>query len=206
MAEEPVRLDASFIDFDKGEGLVPVVVQDHATAEVLMLAYMNRDAYAATLESGFMHYWSRSRAALWKKGEMSGHIQKVVSLRLDCDGDTLLATVQQTGVACHEGTRTCFTRVVHGKGAPVLEELDAVFDQRLKEPGESYTGKLLANGNLRMKKLGEEAVEVVMAAKDGDLDGLPGEVADLLYHALVVAKAEGVSYRLVLGELAKRRR
>ncbi|HVL48061.1 MAG TPA: bifunctional phosphoribosyl-AMP cyclohydrolase/phosphoribosyl-ATP diphosphatase HisIE [Candidatus Thermoplasmatota archaeon] len=193
-------------DFAKGGGLVPVVVQDAATADVLMLAYMDREAYDATLATGEMHYRSRSRGRLWRKGEESGHVQKLVALLLDCDGDTLLARVRQTGPACHEGTPTCFERALAGEGEAGLAELERVVAERLAEPVEgSHTTRLLSDPNLRLKKVAEEAGELIMAAKDRDRARLADEAADVLYHTLVAAQAEGVTPRDVLRRLADRR-
>lgn len=195
------------VDFSKGDGLVPCVTVDALTGDVLMLAYVNEEALARTRETGFMHYWSRSRGKLWKKGEESGHVQEVVALELDCDGDALLAKVRQTGPACHTGSQSCFTTRLLGEGDVVLSGLLRVLRERRDQPSsESYTSKLYASENLRLKKIVEEAGEVLMAAKDHDKERLAEELADLLYHALVVAQAEGVEPRDVLDVLAKRRR
>lgn len=193
-------------DFAKMNGLVPVIAQDALTGDVLMLAYMDEEGWRVTRESGFMHYHSRSRGKLWKKGEESGHVQEVVSLELDCDADTVLAKVRQTGPACHTGEGTCFFTRVHGEGDVLLSELVATIRHRKANPDAgSHTNKLLSDENLRLKKVVEEAGEVLMAAKDHDRDALAGELADLLFHALVVAEAEGVSPREVLQVLADRR-
>jgi phosphoribosyl-ATP pyrophosphohydrolase/phosphoribosyl-AMP cyclohydrolase len=194
-------------DFAKGGGLVPCVVQDAATGDVLMLAYVNREAFDATLSTGFMHYWSRSRGRLWRKGEESGHVQEVVSLSVDCDGDTLLAIVRQTGPACHTGSATCFFTPLLGKGEPGLAEIERVVRERQERPVEgSHTTRLLSNENLRLKKVAEESGELIMAAKDRDRARVASEAADVVYHALVAAAAEGVTARDVLRELAARRK
>lgn len=194
------------IDFAKGNGLVPVVAQDALTGDVLTLAYMDAEALARTRETGFMHYWSRSRARLWKKGEESGHVQEVVALELDCDGDAILAKVRRAGPACHTGAATCFHERLHGEHDVALPELLAVIDQRRREPNpSSHTSKLFASENLRLKKVVEEAGEVLMAAKDHDKERVAEEVADLLFHALVVLRAEDVAWADVLDVLAKRR-
>lgn len=194
------------VDLAKGGGLVPVVAQDALTGEVLTLAYMNAEALAKTRETGFMHYWSRSRDRLWKKGEESGHVQEVVALELDCDGDAILAKVRRAGPACHTGAETCFHRRLHGEHDVTLPELLRVIDQRRADPNPaSHTSKLFASENLRLKKVVEEAGEVLMAAKDHDKERLAEEVADLLFHALVVMRAEDVAWRDVLDVLAKRR-
>lgn len=195
------------IDFQKGGGLVPVVAQDALTGEVLMLAYMDEEAWNATRESGFMHYHSRSRGKLWKKGEESGHLQEVVALELDCDGDAVLAKVRQTGPACHTGRQTCFHNRAHGEGDVLLAEIGRVLAARHAGDADdgSYTAKLFADENKRLKKIAEEAGEVIMAVKDRDKAELAGELADLLFHSLVVAEAAGVAPRDVLGVLAERR-
>lgn len=194
------------VDFAKSGGLVPVVAQDALTGDVLTLAYMNAEALAKTRETGFMHYWSRSRNKLWRKGEESGHVQEVVALELDCDGDAILAKVRRAGPACHTGAESCFHERLHGEHDVTLPELLAVIEKRRLEPNpHSHTSKLFASENLRLKKVVEEAGEVLMAAKDHDKERLAEEVADLLFHALVVMRAEGVEWRDVLSVLAKRR-
>lgn len=194
------------VDFGKGDGLVPVVAQDALTGEVLTLAYANAEALAATRRTGFLHYWSRSRNKLWKKGEESGHVQEVVSLALDCDGDAIVAKVRPHGPACHTGERTCFHQALHGKGDVLMAHLEAVVRDRRENPQDgSYTNRLLADENLRLKKVVEEAGEVLMAAKEHDKEALAGEVADLVFHALVAANAEGVAWRDVLAVLDARR-
>lgn len=194
------------VDFAKGGGLVPVVAQDALTGDVLTLAYMDEEALARTRETGQMHYWSRSRGRLWRKGEESGHVQEVVALALDCDGDAILAKVRPAGPACHTGAATCFHERLHGERDVVLAELLAVIDARRLAPDErSHTSKLLASENLRLKKVVEEAGEVIMAAKEHDKARVAEEVADLLFHTLVVLRAEDVAWRDVLDVLAKRR-
>ena len=197
-------------DFSKGDGLVPCVTQDARTGEVLTLAYMNAEALAKTRETGFMHYWSRSRGKLWKKGEESGHAQEVVSLALDCDGDALVARVRPHGPACHTGARSCFHAPLHGDaaaGGGALLDLERVLLERQAAPREgSHTTRLLADENLRLKKVAEEAGEVIMAAKEGDRARLASELADLVYHALVAGVAAGVPPSDVLRELERRRR
>lgn len=194
------------VDFAKGNGLVPCVVQDAITGEVLMLAYMDDAALKATQQTGFMHYHSRSRGKLWRKGEESGHVQALVALELDCDGDTLLAKVRQTGPACHTGKHSCFHERLHGVGDVVLPELIRVMRDRKANPNpNSHTSKLFADENLRLKKVVEEAGEVIMAAKDHDKARLAEEAADEVFHLLAVLIAEGVEPRDVLDVLAKRR-
>jgi phosphoribosyl-ATP pyrophosphohydrolase/phosphoribosyl-AMP cyclohydrolase len=196
------RLDQlGALDFAKGGGLVPVVTQHAHTGEVLMVAWADREALRRTLAESRMWYFSRSRDALWRKGETSGNGQRLVALHADCDGDTVLAQVLPDGPSCHTGDRTCF-----GSAAPTLSELDAVIAQRAAgAAGGGYTRTLLGDENLRLKKLGEEAVELALACAAGDRARGAAEAADLLYHALVASRAAGVSLEDVLAVLAKRR-
>jgi len=200
-------IDWQKIDFLKGGGFVTVVTVDARSGAVLMVARANREALEKTIETGEMHYHSRSRG-LWRKGATSGNVQKLVSLLVDCDGDALLARVNPRGPACHTGARSCF-----GEGAfraEALGELDATISQRAQtSPGPentpSYTKQLLADRNLRLKKLGEEAAELVTACADGDAGQAAQEGADLFYHALVALRALGLSLddiRQVLRERA----
>lgn len=209
--------DLERLAFDP-RGLVPVIAQDAGTGEVLMLAWANSEALAAALDTGFMHYWSRSRASLWKKGETSGHLQRVVSLHDDCDSDAVLARVRQEGPACHTGDDTCFgvlptgdedtERSAHGGGTPTSTTLDALWqtlEARAEErPEGSWTTRLLDDPNLRLKKLGEETVELVHALLT-DPDRAPEEAADLVYHTMVALLAEGRSWNEVTAELERRR-
>ncbi|HUL77413.1 MAG TPA: bifunctional phosphoribosyl-AMP cyclohydrolase/phosphoribosyl-ATP diphosphatase HisIE [Vicinamibacteria bacterium] len=187
-------------------GLLPVVVQDRASGDVLMLAWANAEAIARTAETGLAHFWSRSRQALWWKGETSGHTMRVVEARADCDSDTLLLVVVPTGPACHTGTRTCF-----GEASPtaagMLEELGRVVAERAgAPPEESYTARLLAKGpDHVLKKIGEEATEVVLAARVQSDERLTEEAADLLYHLLVALHQRGLPLARVMDELRKRR-
>lgn len=210
------------------DGLIPAIAQDYRTGQVLMQAYMNAEALRKTLETGTAWYWSRSRQTLWNKGETSGHVQRVLEIRTDCDGDSLLLLVEQTGVACHEGNYTCFTRRVDGSPkalidtgfwplqpgteAPydigsILREVTAVLQDRLEHPDpESYTCKLFAKGaDAYCKKIGEEATEVILAAKNRDRENLAWEVADLWFHSLVALVAQGLDTRAVADQLASRR-
>lgn len=184
--EAEADLDA--VEFEKASGLVPVVVQDVVTDGVLMVAWANRRALARTLETGRMHYWSRSRRELWKKGETSGNVQRLVSLHLDCDGDTVLARVEPEGPACHTGRTSCF-----GVEGSFLATLWRVLRSRAEErPEDSYTVRLLDDENLRTKKLGEETAELVAALSRDDGDAAREEAADLLYHVLAALLAQGV--------------
>jgi phosphoribosyl-ATP pyrophosphohydrolase/phosphoribosyl-AMP cyclohydrolase len=194
------------------QGLVPAIAQDYLDGTVLMMAWMSRESLKKTLETGETWYWSRSRRELWHKGATSGHIQRVKGIRYDCDSDALLVTVEQLGdVACHTGERSCFHQVEQEKIAPPADMLSEVFSvicDRRDHPSESsYTSKLLAGGdNKILKKIGEEAAEVVMACKDDDSNAIAGEVADLFYHSLVALAYHEVELRDVYRKLAERRR
>lgn len=191
------QLDA--LDFDKGEGLVPVVTQHSRTGEVLMLAYANREALGRSLETGDMWYFSRSRGRLWRKGEVSGHTQRLVSLDADCDCDTVLARVEPMGPSCHTGSWSCFS------APPVLAALAALLQRRVSDrPAGSYTARLLDDENLRLKKLGEETVELALACAAGDTPRVAAEAADVFYHTLVACLGAGVSVDAVLEALEHR--
>lgn len=199
------------------DGLIPAVAQDWLDGAVLMLAWMNREALQRTLESGEVHYWSRSRQQLWHKGATSGHTQHLRGLRYDCDADVLLLSIEQVGdVACHTGARSCFydngpEPSAGGAAAPpppadACTELMRVIEGRRDqpEPG-SYTNKLLEGGDNRiLKKIGEECAEFVMACKDGKPAEIAGEAADLVYHLQVALAFHGVSWRQVQQVLAAR--
>jgi phosphoribosyl-ATP pyrophosphohydrolase/phosphoribosyl-AMP cyclohydrolase len=193
------------LEFDE-RGLVPVVVQDRASGDVLMVAWANAEALRATGATGLAHFWSRSRRSLWRKGETSGHELRVVAARADCDRDTLLLVVEPTGPACHTGTRSCF-----GEDSPtaagMLEELARVVAARAQAPPEeSYTARLLARGpDQVLKKIGEEATEVVLAARVQSDERLVAEAADLLYHLLVALRQRDVGIERVMDELRRRR-
>ena len=197
-----MTLDLDALDFTKGGGAVTVVTQDARTGAVLMVAHADREALDRTLASGEMHYRSRSRG-LWHKGETSGNTQRVVSLRADCDGDAVLALVEPAGPACHTGTATCF-----GDATPrsPLQALDqTILDRSLaNEPLTSYTRRLLDDRNFRLKKLGEECAELVIACADGDRDRAVSEAADLYYHMMVALRALGAGLADVEHCLAER--
>ena len=188
------------------KGLVCVVAQDRSSGDVLMVAWANAEAVARTRETGVAHFWSRSRKALWMKGETSGNRLLVRDMRVDCDRDTLLLLVDPEGPACHKGTRTCFGDAPAVLPA-VLDELGRVFAERSASPREgSYTSKLLAGGRDRiLKKVGEEAVEVVLAAKGESDERLAEEAADLLYHVIVAMTIRGVPFSRALDVLKRRR-
>ena len=196
-------LDLDTLDFSKGAGLVTVVAQDARTGSVLMVAHADREALDRTIASGEMHYRSRTRG-LWHKGATSGNVQRVVSLDADCDGDTVLARVVPRGPACHTGSVSCFG--VIALGADALSALDAVIAERatLVETSSSYTWRLLNDRNLRLKKLGEEAAELVTACADADTVRATEETADLIYHALVALRATGGTLEGVQAVLAAR--
>ncbi|MEH2378163.1 MAG: bifunctional phosphoribosyl-AMP cyclohydrolase/phosphoribosyl-ATP diphosphatase HisIE [Nostoc sp.] len=192
-------------------GLVPAIVQDYLDGTVLMMAWMNQESLQKTLETEETWFWSRSRQELWHKGATSGHIQKVQSIRYDCDSDALLIGVEQLGdVACHTGERSCFHQI-EGKIVPppgdTLSQLFEVICDRRDHPTEgSYTCKLFAGGdNKILKKIGEETAEVVMAFKDDQADAIAGEVADLLYHTLVALAHHQVDLKSVYRKLQERR-
>jgi phosphoribosyl-ATP pyrophosphohydrolase/phosphoribosyl-AMP cyclohydrolase len=194
------------------QGLVPAIVQDYLDGTVLMMAWMNRESLQKTLETGETWFWSRSRRELWHKGATSSHVQKVRSLRYDCDSDALLVTVEQIGdIACHTGERSCFHQVGETKVPPPADALSQVFevirDRRDNPVEDSYTCKLFAGGdNKILKKIGEESAEVVMACKDDDQDAIASEVADLFYHTLVALAHHNVELKAVYQKLQQRRR
>ena len=193
------------------QGLVPAIVQDYLDGTVLMMAWMNQTSLQRTLETGETWFWSRSRQELWHKGATSGHLQRVKSLRYDCDSDALLVGVEQMGdIACHTGERSCFHQLEGGITPPPADTLSQVFevvcDRRDRPKAESYTNKLLAGGdNKILKKIGEEAAEVVMACKDDDPDAIAGEAADLMYHTLVALAHHNVDIKAVYRKLQERR-
>lgn len=198
-----------------GEGLIPAVVQEADTGEVLMVAWMDRRALDATLATGVSHFWSRSRRELWRKGETSGHTQHVERIYADCDGDVLLVQVHQDGVACHTGNRTCFFTALQGNGeggtapATMLARLERTIAARKSTPAPgSYVSGLLAKGEAAVcRKIGEEAAEVMTAALGGEGDRrLVEETADLWFHTLVLLGARGIPLQEVLQELARRHR
>lgn len=192
--------------------LIPAIVQERRTGAILMLAYMNRESLKKTIESSETHYWSRRRQTLWHKGETSGNIQNVESVTVDCDGDALLVKVEQTGNACHTGEYSCFftplytARAAAPGFAETLGELARVIHQRnLDRPEGSYTTTLLKGGTDRiLKKVGEEAGETIVAAKNHNAHEIVWEVSDLLYHVLVLLEAEGVSLDDIARELSRR--
>ncbi len=205
MTPNVLVLDLDSIDFAKGGGYVTVVAQDATTGTVLMVAYAMRDAIERTLATGEMHYTSRTRG-LWHKGATSGNTQAVVSLTADCDGDAILARVRPRGPACHTGATSCFGDAALASDA--LSHLSATIAARAADTSAStsYTRRLLADRNLRLKKLGEEAVELTVACVDADRTQATAEFADLLFHALVALHAVGGSLSDVQALVASRAR
>jgi len=197
-------LDIERLDFSKGNGRVTVVAQDAKTGVVLMVAHADREAIERTVATGQMHYTSRTRG-LWHKGETSGNVQRVVSLTADCDGDAVLARVHPAGPTCHEGTTSCFRD--EALGADALGMLDRTIAARIADPARSrssYTQQLMVDRNLRLKKLGEEAVELAVACAENDAARGAEEGADLVYHALVALRAIGVSLDDIRNVLSQR--
>lgn len=194
------------------KGLVPAIVQDYLDGTVLMMAWMNRESLQKTLETGRTWFWSRSRQALWPKGETSGHVQQVKSIRYDCDSDALLISAEQVGdIACHTGERSCFHQIEDKVVPPPADTLSQVFavicDRKAHPNPDSYTCKLFAGGdNTILKKIGEEGAEVVMACKDDDANAIAGEVADLFFHAMVALAHHNVDLKQVYRKLQERRR
>jgi phosphoribosyl-ATP pyrophosphohydrolase/phosphoribosyl-AMP cyclohydrolase len=195
------------------KGLIPAVVQHARSGEVLMLGYMNEAALQQTQSSGLVTFWSRSRQELWQKGATSGNVLRLVEIRQDCDGDALLILAEPAGPTCHTGTRSCFHRSLTGDFAnglqpasAVLTQLADLIEQRKEaDPAESYTAKLFKGGPERIgKKVGEEAIEVVIGVMKGDADEVTYEAADLVYHLLVLLAHQGVPAEHVWDELAQR--
>ncbi len=210
--EDEIRTALERIRFN-GDGLVPAVIQDVKNGEVLMVAYMNRESLARSLRTGRTWFYSRSRKCLWLKGETSGHHQYIREVRFDCDADTLLIKVEQVGPACHEGYRSCFFRCIgqplqkDEKHGDIIPELFAVIKERQRTlPENSYTAKLFRKGIDRIaQKVGEEAVEVVIAGKNRDRSELVEETSDLVYHLLVLLAECGVTPDEVWAKLDERR-
>jgi phosphoribosyl-ATP pyrophosphohydrolase/phosphoribosyl-AMP cyclohydrolase len=215
-ADIPVNTYESSIAWSEfklnSDGMIPVVVQDYKTDEVLMVAYMNEEAFQTTLKSGKMTYWSRSRNELWTKGLTSGHVQYVKSLTLDCDNDTILAKVAQVGAACHTGNRSCFFQPLMKKEYDdtnplhVFQDVYDVILDRKEHPKEgSYTNYLFEKGiDKILKKVGEECTEIVIAAKNPDKEEIKYEISDFLYHVMVLMAEKGVTWEDITRELARR--
>ena len=186
--------------------LIPVIAQDARTNDVLMLAWADAEALRRSKKTGYMHYWSRSRGKYWKKGEESGHVQKLVGLYYDCDRDAILARVEQTGPACHKGTATCWTDRPW-RTHPALDELLRVFADRKKKPKKgSYTNRLLSDEVKLRGKLIEEVCELIMATRAKRRKEIAEEAADVLYHFLLLLFTSGVDFKEVAAVLERRRR
>jgi len=206
------------VDFEKQDGLVPVITQDSQTHEVLMLAYMNKEALQLTIETQFAHYFSRSKQRIWKKGESSNHTQEIHSIQIDCDNDTILLQVKQNGVACHTGRKTCFfTELTTNeiKTDVIVDTTQAygivdtlyhtIQEKKNDDPKTSYTAKLLqGKENSMLKKIVEEAGEFTFAVKDNDTEEIIYEGADLMYHCLVALASKNISPDRIKQELSRR--
>lgn len=198
------------LKFDE-KGLIPAIVQDAASGEVLMLAYMNGESIKKTIDSGYTHFWSRSRQSFWKKGETSGNVQEVLDISYDCDKDTLLIKVKQTGVACHTGEKSCFFETLSGgkvvpTGPEIIAHLREIILDRKNNPVEgSYVSYLFKEGKDKiLKKIGEEAAESVIASKNDNRDEIIYEVADLWFHSLVLLGYHDIAPEDIYKELSKR--
>ena len=212
-----VEVFESLIDFSDfkllDNGLIPVVVQDYRTNEVLMVAYMNEDSYKMTIDTGKMTYYSRSRKKLWLKGETSGHFQYVKSLMIDCDNDTILAKVRQIGAACHTGNRSCFFKELAKKDyvstnplTVLMDDYDIIMSRKNNPKEGSYTNYLFDKGiDKILKKCGEEAAAIIIAAKNPDAEELKYEIADFLYHMMVLMAECGLDWNDITKELVNRR-
>jgi len=191
---------------EESEELIPVIAQDIRNNNVLMLAYANKEALELTKKTGYMHYWSRSRNQIWKKGESSGHVQKVYELLYDCDNDTILARVEQEGPACHTDSYSCFSDKPL-RTDDIISQLWRVFEERRDSPSDgSYTCKLFRDQNKMLKKIAEESAEIIMAAKEDDRGQIIYETGDLLYHLMVLLFSKGITMDEVFNELQGRRK
>ncbi|MDC0932744.1 bifunctional phosphoribosyl-AMP cyclohydrolase/phosphoribosyl-ATP diphosphatase HisIE [Arcobacteraceae bacterium] len=206
------------VDFDKQDGLIPVIAQDHETNEVLMLAYMNKEALELTIKTNYAHYFSRSKQRIWKKGESSNHTQEIQSMQIDCDNDTLLLKIIQNGVACHTGRKSCFFTELTTNEISSDVEIDTtaaygvidtlyhtIQEKKNDDPKKSYTAKLLqGKENSMLKKIVEEAGEFTFAIKDNDTEEIIYEGADLMYHCLVAMASKNVSPDRIKQEISRR--
>lgn len=194
------------IDFEKTDGLVPAIIQDNTTRNVLMLGYMNREAYEKTMATGKVTFWSRSRNCLWTKGETSGNFLNLVDIKVDCDNDTILVRVNPTGPACHLGTDTCWGETNDANPLLFLTELQDFINKRHEEmPEGSYTTSLFKDGLNRMaQKVGEEALEAVIEATNGTNDRLIYEASDMFYHLIVLLTSKGLRIEDIAKELKER--
>ena len=194
------------LDFDKSGGLIPAIIQDDKTGVVLMLGFMNQEAYQKTLDTGKVTFYSRTRNRLWTKGEESGNFLNVVNILTDCDNDTLLIKADPVGPVCHTGSDTCFEEKNESNGLAFLKTLQDFIDKRYKEmPEKSYTTSLFNSGVNRMaQKVGEEAVESVIEATNGTIEGFTYEASDLIYHLIVLLTSKGMRLEDLARELQSR--
>ena len=209
--EDEIEEFVKKVNFEKGRGLVPALVQDALNGRLLMQAYMNEEALRLTLASGNTHFWSRSRGRIWQKGEESGHYSLVQNAVLDCDYDAILFKVQQIGPVCHTGEETCFYRPIIPEGeqevdAKIIEKIFAVVQERIRNPTEtSYVSRLTAEGeDAVLQKIGEESLELVLAVKEGNKKEITHEAADVLFHILVLFAKEGIKLTGIFEELKRR--
>ena len=199
------------VDFEKGNGLVPVVIQDASNDRMLMQGYMNEEALRLTLSSGKTHFWSRTKGRLWMKGEESGHHSLVQNAVLDCDNDAILFKVQQIGPVCHTGKETCFHKPIKpeealGVDAKIVERIFEVVKERIQNPSEkSYVSRLTAKGeDAVLQKIGEEATEIILAAKEDNPKEITHEAADVLFHIMVLFAQKGINLASIFEELERR--
>jgi len=207
------------VDFEKNDGIIPAIAQDATTNEVLMMAYMDKQSLELTLSTGFAHYYSRSKQKLWKKGETSGHTQEIVDVLLDCDNDTVLLKINQEGVACHTGRKSCFFTSIKDE-EKIISEVEintteaygiidtlyhTIVERKTADPKTSWTAKLLqGDQNSMLKKIVEESGEFTFAIKDDDKDEIIYECADITYHVLVALASKNINPHLVKQELSRR--
>jgi phosphoribosyl-ATP pyrophosphohydrolase/phosphoribosyl-AMP cyclohydrolase len=211
LSEKEIKEFMKKINFEKGKGLVPAIVQDASNDRVLMQAYMNEEALRLTLASGKTHFWSRSRGRIWQKGEESGHYSLVQNAVLDCDDDAILFKVQQIGPACHTGEETCFykplfTEKEEGVDAKIVERIFEVIKERIRNPTKkSYVSRLTAEGeDAVLQKIGEESVELVLAVKKGNAKEITHEATDVLFHILIIFAKRGLKLTSIFEELERR--
>ena len=209
--EKEIKAFIEKVDFEKGKGLVPIIVQDVSNQRVLMQAYMNQEALQLTLSSGKTHFWSRTKGRLWMKGEESGHYSLVQNAVLDCDNDAILFKVQQIGPVCHTGEESCFYKPIKPEeavtvDAKMLERIFAVIKERIRKPTEkSYVSRLTAKGeDAVLQKIGEEATEIVLAAKENNPKEITHEAADEIFHIMVMLAQKGIPLNSVFEELERR--
>jgi phosphoribosyl-ATP pyrophosphohydrolase/phosphoribosyl-AMP cyclohydrolase len=211
LSEKEIEEFIKKVNFEKGNGLVPAIVQDASNGRVLMQAYMNKEALRLTLGSGKTHFWSRSRGKIWQKGEESGHFSIVQNVAIDCDDDAILFKVQQIGPVCHTGEETCFHKPLVPEekqpvDAKILERIFEVVKERIRNPTEkSYVSRLTAEGeDAVLRKIGEESVEVILAVKEDNAKEITHEAADVMFHLLVIFAKKGLELTSIFEELERR--